>query len=552
MLRQLTVRNYALIDMVQLHFEPGLTAVTGETGSGKSILLGAFSLLLGDRADYRAIRDESTKCIAEAQFEISRDEFGPFFQAHDLDFEPVTTIRREITAGGKSRSFVNDTPVSLQVLKALGEMLVDLHSQHENSILGDRDFQFSVLDAFADHRELLQTYTTTYREYRGKMQELDALRTQELRLQQNLDYIRFQLGELEQIRLDEISQTDLEQELDTLTHAETIRSALWSASEVIDGDQQGAAVSLQQVRSLLSRISHLNPALAGFLSRMESLLIECRELASEMSDFAGRTESDEARMQAIQEILNELYRLQQKHRVQTAGELVALRDALRSQTLEADGMEDKISHLAEETEALGAQLASMAGELHRGRLTAAEKAEQEVLHFLEELQLGHALLHWELSETEDFTLTGRSDVRLLFRANKGGQLLPVRQVASGGEISRVMLALKAAIARHKRMPVLILDEIDQGVSGEVALRIGAILQAISSDLQVITITHLPQIAGKASHHFKVMKSDDSEITRTDVIPLEGEARVNELAEMLGGKKRSQSSLEHARELLLRN
>jgi len=551
MLRALHIRNYALIESATLTFQPGLTAITGETGSGKSILLGAFSLLLGDRADHRAIRDASAKCIAEAQFEIRATDFAEFFRDNDLDFDPLTSVRREITPGGKSRAFINDTPVSLQTLKSLGERLVDVHSQHENSILADRSFRFSVLDAFAAHGDVVSAYTTAFQDYRSSLSQLEKAREDAYRLRQNLDYIRFQLNELDEANLDETDQQELEQERDTLTHAETIRTALWGVGEILDGEG-GVNALMQQVKQSLGKISTLHPRLSDFMQRAESMSIESRELASEMNHFAQAVESNEERMAAVQDILDTLYRLQQKHRAKDVETLMSLREELRNQSVHADHSEEQIALIESRLALLREQLESLSGKLAINRKSAAEEATSMVTRFLAELQLGSAVLEWRLSETTEFNAFGKSDVELLFRANKGGSLQPIQQVASGGEISRVMLALKASIAHRTKLPVLILDEIDQGVSGEVALRIGDILREVSRDLQVITITHLPQIAGKADHHFKVSKQELTEETRTSVSSLVGDARVSELAEMLGGKKHTPASVEHARELLLRN
>ncbi|MFN9391796.1 MAG: DNA repair protein RecN [Flavobacteriales bacterium] len=552
MLRHLHVQNYALIDQATLDFENGFTAITGETGSGKSILLGAISLLLGERADLRSIRHSGKKCVAEAQVEIQESEFGAFFQEHDLDFEPLTTIRREIAPGGKGRAFINDTPVALQVLKTLGEQLVDVHSQHENSILGDRAFQFSILDAFSGQEERVRSFTLAFREYRTLCDHVEQLRHRQAAALQNQDYLRFQLDELDQAALDSLNQQALEQELTTLEHAGEIRSALWSASEALGTEGQGTIASLQSVRQLLSKVAGHHPDLAAFTHRVESLLIESRELESELAAFAERTDSDEQRTGIVQSLLNEVYRLQQKHRVQSVDELITLRERLRSETDTADGLEDEIQRLEEEKAIRGAALSGEAHTIHAAREQAAERAEHEVHDYLSALQLPGARLRWELRRTDTIGPFGWSDVSLLFGANKGSELMPVRSVASGGEISRVMLALKGSIARHRKLPVLILDEIDQGVSGEVALSIGDILRSISGHLQVIAITHLPQIAGKADHHFKVYKTDEEDRTVTHVTALRGDERIGELAEMLGGKKRPQSSIEHARELLIRN
>ena len=549
MLKHLSVSNYALIDKVNLDFESGLTAITGETGSGKSILLGAFGLLLGERADSKSIRDTQQKCVIEATFDLSNFDLSSFFEEHDLDYDIQTTIRREIAPGGKSRSFVNDTPVQLQALKALGEQLVDIHSQHENSLLGERAFQFHVTDAFARHHELMKHYKLQFAKYKQLHAELNECLSNEQRMREELDFFQFQLTELEKINLESIHQASLEQELETLNNAEAIKGALNRTSELIEGDRQSILSALQMARQSLGKVAAFNPQTEELSNRIESCYIELKEIAREAALLDNGIHYDQARIDRIQETLNVVYQLEQKHRVQSIEELVELRNQLTEKIGGHANLDDRIAALRKNLQKETEILLDLAAQLTHGRKKAAEQAAKEVKKYFSLLQLDHAELVIEISPSEDFNAFGKNEIRFLFQANKGGQLLPIRQVASGGEISRVMLAIKASISHYRQLPVLILDEIDQGVSGEAGMKMGEILKDISQTMQVLTITHLPQIAGKAKQHLKVYKESTKKDTFTGVRVLEGEDRINELAEMLSGKSYSQAALANARDLL---
>jgi len=549
MLKHLSVSNYALIDKVNLDFESGLTAITGETGSGKSILLGAFGLLLGERADSKSIRDTQQKCVIEATFDLSNFDLSSFFEEHDLDYDIQTTIRREIAPGGKSRSFVNDTPVQLQALKALGEQLVDIHSQHENSLLGERAFQFHVTDAFARHHELMKHYKLQFAKYKQLHAELNECLSNEQRMREELDFFQFQLTELEKINLESIHQASLEQELETLNNAEAIKGALNQTSELIEGDRQSILSALQMARQSLGKVAAFNPQTEELSNRIESCYIELKEIAREAALLDNGIHYDQARIDRIQETLNVVYQLEQKHRVQSIEELVELRNQLTEKIGGHANLDDRIAALRKNLQKETEILLDLAAQLTNGRKKAAEQAAKEVKKYFSLLQLDHAELVIEISPSEDFNAFGKNEIRFLFQANKGGQLLPIRQVASGGEISRVMLAIKASISHYRQLPVLILDEIDQGVSGEAGMKMGEILKDISQTMQVLTITHLPQIAGKAKQHLKVYKESTKKDTFTGVRVLEGEDRINELAEMLSGKSYSQAALANARDLL---
>lgn len=549
MLRQLNISNYALIDSVELTFEKGMTAITGETGSGKSILLGAFGLLLGERADTKAIKDESLKCIVEATFNLKGYGLKNFFADNDLDYEVQTTIRREISPGGKNRAFVNDTPVQLTVLRALGSVLVDIHSQHENSLLGQRSFQFDTVDAFAGNGDAMRDYEQSFAHFRTLRKELEDLQTNEARIRQELDYTRFQWNELDKAALESLNQTMMEQELETLTHAEQIKSALVTIASFIEAENTGVIAQLNATKSSLQKIAPFNIQLQEFSQRTDSCLIELRELMREMEGFESNVQLDEKKTEVLNEKLSGLYHLQQKHRLQTTEDLIALRDELEKKCGGYENIDEHIAQLQLQIEQSRNRLIELSGQLSASRKKAASKAETEVKKYFEALSLEHAELKIELTEAADFNEYGKDEIQFLFRANKGGQLLPVKQVASGGEISRVMLALKASISQHKQLPVLILDEIDQGVSGEVGKKIGSVLKAMSTKMQLLTITHLPQIAGKAEHHMKVYKKTAANSTTTYVETLNEEDRINELAEMLSGKSYSKAAIENAKELM---
>jgi DNA repair protein RecN (Recombination protein N) len=549
MLRNLEVINYGLIDHVNLDFKKGLTAITGETGSGKSILLGAFGLLLGDRADSKSIKHIDQKCIVEAVFDLRAFQLEQFFQENDLDFDANTTVRREIAPGGKSRAFINDTPVSLQQLRALGERLVDIHSQHENSILGERSFQFSVSDAFAHHEALLADYSLNFSLYKSQKSELEKLVENEVKMKQDLDYYQFQLEELEKVSLENIDLPALEAELETLNNAEQIKSSLGNITSILDAEHPSVISGLAMAKAAAQKLASFNTTLEDFAKRIDSSMIDLRELCREIEAYADGVAMQPERIVIVQELIGQIYHLQQKHRMQSIEELIALREQIRVKVQESSSVDDRIQELRKELHQTEQTLGLIADKLTASRQKGGQKATKEVEKYFKELSLDHAELVFDLTPSKSFHAQGKDDIQILFRSNKGGQLLPIKQVASGGEISRVMLALKAAIARHKKLPVLILDEIDQGVSGEVGKKIGSILKEMSSDMQLITITHLPQIAGKAEHHLKVSKETDGKTTTTKVEILNQDERIQEIAEMLSGKNFTKAALENAKELM---
>ncbi len=549
MLKNLHVINYGLMDEVSLKFDRGFTAITGETGSGKSILLGAFGLLLGERADSKSIKNQDKKCIVEAVFDIEKFSLKKFFEENDLDYDKNSTIRREIAPGGKSRAFINDTPVSLQILKSLGEKLVDIHSQHENSILGERSFQFGILDAYAQNDDLIKEYRDLFKVYKSLLQELHDLKENEARMKQDLDYFTFQLEELKKIGLENIDQTALEDEQSTLSNAGMIKTVLSGIADTIDGDQGGVLSSLSAAKNSLQKISTINKQLDDFLQRLDSVSIELREIGRDLELYSDSVSVDPERMDEINDLLGQLFHLQQKHRISGVQELIELRDAQEDKVGKYASVDEEITRLEEEISKTEQTLGLLTEKITVSREKASINAAKDVSAFFEELSLQHAELIFDLKPSKDFHNYGKDEIQILFRANKGGQLLPIKQVASGGEISRVMLALKASISRLNQLPVLILDEIDQGVSGEVGKKIGLILKRMSDEMQLITITHLPQIAGQAQQHLKVVKETDDKTTTTKVFALNRDKRIEEIAEMLSGKNITKASLENAKELM---
>ena len=549
MLTSLFVQNYALIDELSIPVSSGFTAITGETGSGKSILLGAFGLLLGERADAKSIKRGDAKCVVEATFDLAGCDLKSFFEEHDLDYETNAVVRREIAVGGKSRAFINDTPVQLHILKMLGARLVDIHSQHENSLLGERSFQFEVLDAFSGNESVLKSYRTVFAKWNKCHTELAEWKAQLSHWQQEQDYVQFQLQELEKAGLEEMNQEELESELNTLQHADHIRQALHSTGEILDGVEQSVLSQLVSAKSILAKVSSHSAALTEYHNRLDSSIIELRELTRDIESFAAGVQSDEKRADQIGERLSMLYQLQKKHRVQTSLELVDILKQLQSRAFSSEELEERINQCEMEISICVDELTELSMRLDKARAKGAKMAEKEMHGYFTQLSMEHAEVQLQLERKDDFDMWGRNQIAFLFKANKGGQFQPIQKVASGGEISRVMLAIKASISKYKRLPVLILDEIDQGVSGEVGLKIGAILKEMSSTMQLVTITHLPQIAGKADHHWKVAKEVRGEQTFTSVEAIRDDKRVNELAEMLGGKKLSAAALANAKEFL---
>ena len=548
MLKRLRISNYVLIDHAELDLSRGLTVLTGETGSGKSILLGALHLILGDRADLDVMRSPEEKCIVEAVFELNSD-LTSFFEAEDLDFEPETIVRREISPNGKSRAFINDTPVHLKTLKELGSRMVDIHSQMETSRLREKAFRFELLDACAQQLPEVRAYGIAYKQLLQLRVELDELKEQERRSKLDLDYFRFQFEEISAVAIDHIDAPALEEEAQTLRNADTIAAQLHKVSHLLEASDEAILPPVKALIQQLESTADVHSGTREIHGRLHSAYIELQDLASEALRYAEGISHDPERLHTIEHELDQVYTLLNKHRLSTIVELIALREDLKARIEAIDTLEEVITERTLAIAKLENDLNSKADTLHQARVSAARKLEEEIEALLAELKMPHARLQFALSTNAMLGVHGKSELALLFTANKGAEPLALEKSASGGELSRLMLALKAVISKYRSMPTLILDEIDSGVSGDVAARMAETMMRMSTDMQLIAITHLPQVAAKATHHFKVLKETAQEATFTRINYLTTPERIEELAAMLSGEVITESAREHARALL---
>lgn len=551
MLNRLSIKNYALIDSADILPGKGLNILTGETGAGKSIIMGGLSLILGQRAEGRFFFNQDKKCVIEGYFDVSGYDLSGFFQEHDLDYEPETILRREINVDGKSRAFVNDTPVTLQVLKALGEKLIDIHSQHATLQINTAAFQLLVLDSVANNGPLRQRYTAVYQEWRAAAMRLQALREAADRANAEADYHQFLFNELDEAQLVPGEQQALEDEQQQLEHAEEIKRSLLGVAHALHEQEGSVEQLLRSSLQQLQQAARYMPALDEQAARLQSVAIEVRDLADGLAQSEQQIVHDGARLEAVGERLSLLYGLQQKHRVADVDALVALRDELSEKLLAADTQQEEIQQLEKQLEALGKQAHALAGELSESRQRVVPDIVAQVLAILAEVGMPESKLVVQLAPVADGTLrpSGQDEVAFLFSANKGQEPQPVSKVASGGELSRLMLAIKSIIARSSALPTIIFDEIDTGISGEVALKVGDTMEALAAHMQVIAITHLPQIAAKGDTHFNVYKDTGGDKTRTRIARLDEQARIGEIAQMLGGANPGDAAIRHATELL---
>lgn len=550
MLQQLYIHNFTLIDKLDIHFSSGFSVITGETGAGKSIILGAIGLLLGNRADARLVKAGTDKCIVEAHFDISRYDMQQFFINNDIDYEPDDCImRRELRANGKSRAFINDTPVSLTTARELGEQLVDIHSQHQNLLLQKDDFQLSVVDIIANNSKELQQYRTTYREYSDTKAALKKLEEQIAANRANEDFLRYQAKELADANLVAGELTELEQEVETLSHTEDIKTALYSADEAFSNDNVGIISSCKSAISRLSTITEVYPPVRELADRLDSAYIELKDIAHDISSLADNVDYDPQRLEVASSRLDALYSLQQKHHVETIEELIALRDNILHQLSHIDNADEELDALKAKVNELLAICTTKAKALTATRQKAAKKIEQQITDRL--IALGMPNTRFEVRiEEKPLSNDGADKPAFYFSANKNTPLQPVAQVASGGEIARVMLSLKAMISGAVKLPTIIFDEIDTGVSGRVAEMMAQIMKEMGdSNRQVISITHLPQIAALGSNHYKVEKTDTADGTTSTMRQLTPEERITELAQMLSGSNITEAAIQNARSLL---
>ena len=550
MLRNLHIQNYALIESLDLDFASGFSVITGETGAGKSILLGAIGLLTGQRAETAAIRTGAAKCVVEGVFGVEGYDLEPLFEEHDIEYDPECIVRREIAATGKSRAFINDTPVSLAVLKQLGERLIDIHSQHQNLLLNSEDFQLGVLDTISGDKTVKEQYVEAYRRYREVSAELEKLRMQLTGDQGDEDYIRFQLQQFDEWRLQEGEQEELEQELEVLTHAEEIKDSLYRISAALSGDEGGQTSALRSITSSLRSLINIYPAAEEWYERMESLYIEMKDIADDVEDSCERITFDPERQAWVEGRLDIIYTAQQKHRVSSVAELLEIEQRFRDTLDRIDESAERIAAMEQQKEEAYAALLRVGAKLTAQRTAVGEAFEKEIVARLIELGMPNTRFAVSITPRRQPDATGVDSVAFLFSANKNAVLQNIAEVASGGEISRIMLSLKSIIATAKALPTLIFDEIDTGVSGTIAARMADIMADIAHHgRQVISITHLPQIAAKGAIHYKVYKEDTADATVSHIRPLSAEERINELAQMMSAGTLTEAAINNAREML---
>ena len=550
MLKSLYIKNFTLIDELDIELYPGFSVITGETGAGKSIILGAIALLLGQRADSKSIKQGADKCVIEAHFDLTRYDMDTFFSDNDIENDAEDCIvRRELLASGKSRAFINDTPVQLSMLKELGERLVDVHSQHQNLLLNKQDFQLGVVDIFADDATQLAQYQQTYKEYHQVKQQLDDLRESIERNRQNADFLRFQCDELTQARLVEGEQEELEQQSDTMSHSEDIKSALYEADNALTAEQMGVVPALRSTLYELRKIGEVYPAAAELEQRIDSCYIELKDIAQEVSSHLERIDFDPAEMDAVNSRLDKIYDLEKKYHVETVEELIAKRDELSEQLNNIDNSDEALSDLEQQLTKLQAQAGKEADALTKLRTKAAKQIEAEMQTKLVPLGMPNVRFSVEIAR-EALGLSGQDKVAFMFSANTSTPLQPISQVASGGEIARVMLSLKAMISGAVKLPTIIFDEIDTGVSGKMAEKMAEMMQEMGDHgRQVISITHLPQIAALGTTHYKVEKQETIFGTVSSMHQLTADERIHEIAQMLSGSDVSDAAIANAKQLL---
>lgn len=552
MLQSIHIQNYALIDKLDIDFTPGFSVITGETGAGKSIILGAIGLLLGQRADVKAIKNGTSKCIVEARFCIASYGLEAFFQELDLEYDPEECIlRREVYASGKSRAFINDSPASLNQMKALGEKLIDVHSQHQNLLLNKEGFQLNILDILAQDEKQLEAYKQVYRHYKDISNTLEELIIQAEKSRQDEDYLRFQLEQLEEASLHSGEQTELEQEAETLSHTEEIKANLYKAQQLIDGTEANGILSqTKDCQQALQNISNVYPSASEWVERLRSCYIELKDIAHDLSVAEEETEFNPERLDYVNERLNLIYNLQQKHRVTTIEALLELAENYRHQLNDISSFDERIAELNQQKEALYNKVLEQARQLTNLRTKSAHHIEEQMKKLLIPLGMPNVRFAVELTSRKEPDLNGLDNVTFLFSANKNGALQNVASVASGGEIARVMLSLKAMIAGAVKLPTIIFDEIDTGVSGSIAEKMALIMRDMGrQNRQVISITHLPQIAARGTTHYKVYKKDTETGTNSYIHRLTPEERVKEIAHMLSGSVLTKAALNNARALL---
>ena len=549
MLQHLSIQNYALIEKLSISFSSGFTVITGETGAGKSILLGALGLLLGNRADPNVLMDKEKKCVVEGSFELGKLELRNFFEANDLDFDGQSILRREIIPSGRSRAFVNDTPVNLDLLKKLGDRLVDIHSQHQTLMLNRAQFQLEVLDGFIHQPELLLSYREVFQQFETSRRHLEQLIRKNKEARQDEDYIRFQHNELEAANLNvEATEALIEREK-FLSHAEEVIMEVSQAHHLLSENELSALGQINETVKGLQRIAGFFQPVQQLLERLENLQIDLKDIASEIELTLSRINFNPNELQKLTETLDNVYRLQQKYSVQSVSELIGIRDGFAEKLNNTLSLEEEINTFTAKSIELKKKVEKLAGLLHQSRLEHAGFFKEAITKVLTQLGMKDAVFVVKVSKQDKFFENGCDEVRFLFNANKGGTPSEISKIASGGELSRLMLAVKSLVSKENLLPTVIFDEIDAGVAGEIAGKVGNILKKMSANHQLVVISHLPQIASKAHTHLLVSKQVDDGVTRSEISLLEPEGRVDEIAKMMSDEKVSQSARETARELL---
>jgi DNA repair protein RecN (Recombination protein N) len=548
MIRSLSVSNYAIIEELEIQFSGGLTTITGETGAGKSILLGALGLILGNRVDTAALKNKELKCVVEGIFEFRNKQLTAFLEANEIDPDTNIILRREISPNGKSRAFINDTPVSIQVLKEAGDFLIDIHSQHENLDLNHNLYQLGVLDAYSASALMLDVYQQEYRNYTAISKELESLRSESEKARAELDFLKFQFTELDQAKISSGELVELEQKMELLNHAEEIKTGLYSVYKTVSGEETNVVNLLKEAENTLLRLGKFYPTATALQQRIESTVIELRDISSEIEHLADKTEADPAQLEIVQERLNLLYALMQKHRVKGLDELIKIREEMDNRILTLNSTEFRISDL-EKSLKLQTHVKDLAGKLSLHRNKAIPAMEKTIVELLVQLGIPNAQFKINNQPAEDPGLYGIDSVKFLFTANRKTELQDIARIASGGELSRLMLSIKSVISGSLGLPTIIFDEIDTGVSGEIAYRVGKIMKEMSADRQVFAITHLPQVAAKGDQHFLVYKDEKDSGTITEIRQLDKNDRLVEIARMLSGEQTTQAAMANAKELL---
>ncbi len=550
MLLRLKISNYALISETEIEFGDGLTVITGETGAGKSILMGALSLILGARADISVIKQGEKKTVVEAEFDVSAYGLKGFFDENDLDYADRTEIRREILDSGKSRAFVNDTPVNLNTLKELGQRLTDIHSQHQTLEIGYEDFQIGLIDAYAKNGSQLAEYGAVYQKWQQAKSQLESLIKRSKELAREAEYLHFRFDELDKAKLREGELQELEEEYEMLTHNEDIKMAFANACDELVRAEEGTVLQkLKSSTAELRKIAAYYPRAAELADRMESAYIEINDISREISDIDENTEYSPERLEFVNQRLDTIYQLQKKFNAKTVGELITMHQELAQKLSLVDNIDGQTDDLKKSVAALENELHKLAEAIGKGRREAVPKLRKEIYGLLESLGIKDSQFDVEFVETKDFKPNGRDSLKFMFSANKNVPMGELSKTASGGELSRLMLSLKYILSRSSKLPTIIFDEIDTGISGDIAGKMGAMFRRMSEHMQVICITHLPQVAAQGNHHLKVFKHESDGSIRSDIKPLEGDERIREIAAMLSGEKITDAALQNARELM---